>query len=47
MTVARELASYPGVGDAAVIMGTESNISILKQAGLYSKEAEKASRNDL
>ena len=47
MTVARELASYPGVGDAAVIMGTESNISILKQAGLYSKEAEKASPNDL
>ena len=47
MTVARELASYPGVGDAAVIMGTESNISILKEAGLYSKEVNQASPNDL
>ena len=47
MTVARELAAYPEVGDAAVMMGTASNISLLKEAGLYSKEVEKASANDL
>lgn len=47
MTVARKLASYPGVVDAAVIMGTESNISILKEGGLYAKELEKVTPNDL
>ena len=47
MTVARELAIYPGVVDAAVIMGTEANLSILKQAGLYSAGVDKVSPNDL
>ncbi|MDP2966421.1 MAG: acyl-CoA synthetase FdrA [Pelolinea sp.] len=47
MSVAKELTAYPGVGDAAVIMGTESNISLLKESGLYSKEVEKATPNDL
>lgn len=47
MTVARELTAHPAVGDAAVIMGTESNISLLKSAGLFTKEVEKATPNDL
>jgi FdrA protein len=47
MIVARELVAFPEVGDAAVIMGTESNISLLKSAGLFSREAEKATPNDL
>ena len=47
MIVARELTAHAAVNDAAVIMGTESNISLLKEAGLFSKEVEKATSNDL
>lgn len=47
MNVARELAAYPGVGDAAVVMGTEPNIAILKQTGLYATEVDQATPNDL
>lgn len=47
MNVARELAAYPGVGDAAVVMGTEPNIALLKQSGLYAQEVDQASPNDL
>ena len=47
MLVAKELAKAPGVADAAVVMGTEANKGILKEAGLLSPEAEAASPNDL
>lgn len=47
MTVARELATHSGVSDAAVVMGTDANISLLKEADLFSKEVEKATPNDL
>jgi succinyl-CoA synthetase alpha subunit len=47
MVVARELSHMAGVKDAAVVMGTEANKSILKQAGMLTPEAEAASPNDL
>jgi FdrA protein len=47
MLVARELAQMAGVIDAAVVMATEANKGILKQAGLLTVEAEAASPNDL
>lgn len=47
MWVARELAKLTGVTDAAVVMGTEANQAILRQAGLLTSEAEAASANDL
>jgi FdrA protein len=47
MLVAKELAKAPGVTDAAVVMATEANKGILKEAGLLSPEAEAASPNDL
>ncbi len=47
MLVARELTALPGVQDAAVVMGTESNKSILAQSGLLTAEASAAGPNDL
>jgi FdrA protein len=47
MLVARELAGLPGVQDAAVVMGTEANKSILEQSGLLTPEARAATPNDL
>ncbi len=47
MLVARELARLPGVSDAAVVMATEANKGILREAGLLTPEAEAASANDL
>lgn len=47
MLVARELARLEGVEDAAVVMGTEANKSILTDAGLLTQEATAASSNDL
>lgn len=47
MLVARELARLPGVSDAAVVMATEANKGILREAGLLTPEAEAASTNDL
>jgi succinyl-CoA synthetase alpha subunit len=47
MLVARELAKLPGVLDAAVVMSTEANKAILKEAGLLTAEAEAAAANDL
>ncbi len=47
MLVARELTSFEGVQDAAVVMGTEANKSILMQSGLLTPEAQAASPNDL
>jgi FdrA protein len=47
MLVARELSKLEGVKDAAVVMGTEANQSILSDAGLLTEEAKGASPNDL
>jgi FdrA protein len=47
MLVARELARLPGVVDAAVVMATEANKGILRQAGLLTPEADAATPNDL
>lgn len=47
MLVARELSKLEGVKDAAVVMGTEANKSILTDAGLFTEEAKTASPNDL
>lgn len=47
MLAARELANFPGVMDAAVVMATEANKGILREAGLLSAESEAASPNDL
>jgi FdrA protein len=47
MLVARELSKLEGVKDAAVVMGTEANQSILSDAGLLTEEAKAASPNDL
>ena len=47
MLVARELSKVEGVRDAAVVMGTEANKSILTDAGLLTEDAKAASPNDL
>jgi FdrA protein len=47
MLVAKELINFPGVQDAAVVMGTEANKSLLKQSGLLTGESQKATPNDL
>jgi len=47
MLAARDLAKLPGIEDAAVVMATEANKSILRDAGLLTPEAEAASPNDL
>jgi FdrA protein len=47
MLVARELTGQPGVKDAAVLMGTDANKSLLKQSGLLNPDAEHATPNDL
>jgi FdrA protein len=47
MLVARDLTKLPGVKDAAVVMATDANKSILEQSGLLSPEAQAASPNDL
>ncbi len=47
MLAARELSHMPGVADAAVVMGTEANKGLLKNAGLLTLEGESASPNDL
>ena len=47
MLVARELSNLAGVQDAAVVMATEANKSILAEAGLLTQEARSATPNDL
>jgi FdrA protein len=47
MLVARELSQLEGVQDAAVVMATEANKSILEGAGLLTDEANAATPNDL
>lgn len=47
MSVAQEVSRLPEVEDVAVVMATEANKGILKEAGLLTAEAEAASSNDL
>ena len=47
MLVARELSRLEGVRDAAVVMATEANKSILAEAGLLTDDAKPATPNDL
>lgn len=47
MLIAKELSNIQDVTDAAVVMGTEANKSILKDAGLFTSELASASPNDL
>jgi FdrA protein len=47
MLAAREVAHLEGIRDAAVVMGTEANKGLLKEAGLLTPEVEAASPNDL
>jgi len=47
MLVARELSKLEGIKDAAVVMGTEANKSILTNSGLLTEEVKAASPNDL
>jgi FdrA protein len=47
MLAARELTTFEGVEDAAVVMATQANKSILAEAGLLTEEARAASPNDL
>src|SRR5512138_1528331 len=47
MLVARELSKVEGVTDAAVVMGTEANKSLLSDSGLLTEEVKAASPNDL
>jgi FdrA protein len=47
MLAARELSGLEGVQDAAVLMATEANKSILADAGLLTDDVRKAGPNDL
>jgi len=47
METARELTQLPGVSDAAVVMATEANKGILREAGMLLPEIEAATANDL
>ena len=47
MRVGKELSSMAGVIDAAVVMGTRSNKSILHSSGLLTTQFEKATDTDL
>ncbi len=47
MLAARELSKLAGVKDAAVVMATEANKSILEGAGLLTRELSAATPNDL
>jgi FdrA protein len=47
MNIARELRAVPGIDDAALVMGTDANKSLLSQAGLFPSQAESARSEDL
>jgi FdrA protein len=47
MEVARELTQLPGIVDGAVVMATQANLSILKEARLLVPAIEAATANDL
>jgi len=47
MEIAQKLSKFPGVHDAAVVMATEANKAILREAELLLPEIEAATPNDL
>jgi len=47
MLAAKEIKKIEGVVDAAVLMGTDANKALLKQAGLLTEEAQSAFADDL
>jgi succinyl-CoA synthetase alpha subunit len=47
MLAAKEVAKLAGIQDAAVVMATEANKGILKEAGMLTEEALAATPNDL
>lgn len=47
MLAAKEIKKIEGVADAAVMMGTDANKALLKQAGLLTEKAQSASADDL
>lgn len=47
MLAAKEIKKIDGIVDAAVLMGTDANKALLKQAGLLTKEAQSAFADDL
>jgi len=47
MQLQRSLADLPGIEDAGVIMGTETNKELLARVNLLSPEVEAAKENDM
>ena len=47
MLVAHELTKFPGVIDVGVIMATEANKALLREAGLLTPDGQAATPNDL
>jgi FdrA protein len=47
MLINREVKQVPGIHDAVVSMGTEMNLTLLKEMGLDSPETDEATPNDL
>lgn len=47
MQAAQRLQALPGIRDAAVVMGTESNLALLKSAGLWETGQQAARPNDV
>ena len=47
MLISREVKQIPGVQEAAVAMGTEVNLSLLKEIGFSAPEIQGAAANDL
>ena len=47
MLAAKKIKKIEGVVDAAIVMGTDANKALLKQAGLLTEEAQFASTDDL
>ena len=47
MKVSTDVSRWPGVKQAVIVMGTESNRRILQQVGLNSEDTDLAGANDL
>ena len=47
MRVSSDISRLPGIEDAAILMGTEANINMLVEIGLYSTELESVRLDDL
>jgi succinyl-CoA synthetase alpha subunit len=47
MNIARDMRALPGIEDAALVMGTEANKGLLKQAKMFMDDINSATANDL